>query len=131
MEVEIIKVKDQIRTINKITLHQDSKDKTKAIKGKTIKGRGDHHPSKIKYSVIWLKTKGSNLYEQKFAEIDVFQANTHVSLKNLETQMRQLAQTLQNQSRDSFPSDTKKNPKDYMTIGAKNCKLKLKLRKTN
>ena len=44
-----------------------------------------------------------NLHEQKFAELDVFQANTNVfqgninaSLKNLETQMGQLAQTLQN-----------------------------------
>ena len=30
--------------------------------------------------------------------------------------MRQLALTLQNQSRDSFPSDTKKNSKDCMAI---------------
>ena len=49
MEVEIINVKDQIRTINRITLHLDSKDKTKAIQGKIIKGREDHHPLKIKY----------------------------------------------------------------------------------
>ena len=64
-----------------------------------------------------------NLHEKIFAELDVFQANTNVfqentnaSIKNLETQMGQLAQTLQNQSRDSFPSDTKKNLKDYMAI---------------
>ena len=64
-----------------------------------------------------------NQHEQKFVELDVFQANTIVfqantngSLKNLETQMGQLAQTLQNQSRNSFPSDTKKNPKDCMSI---------------
>ena len=43
-----------------------------------------------------------NLHEQKFVELDIFQANTNVfqantnaSLKNLETQMGQLAQTLQ------------------------------------
>ena len=30
--------------------------------------------------------------------------------------MGQLAQIFQNQSRDSFPSDTKKNPKDCMEI---------------
>ena len=30
--------------------------------------------------------------------------------------MGQLAQTLKNQSRDSFPSNTKKNPKDCMAI---------------
>ena len=64
-----------------------------------------------------------NLHEQKFVELDVFQANTNffqvninASLKNLETQMGQLTQTLQNQSRDSFPGDTKKTPKDCMAI---------------
>ena len=64
-----------------------------------------------------------NLYEHKFDELVVFQANTTVlqantnaSLKNLETQVRQLALAMQNQSRDSFPSDTKKNPKDYMVV---------------
>ena len=44
----------------------------------------------------------------------VFQANTNASLKNLETQVGKLA--MQNQSRDSFPSDTKKNPKCCMAI---------------
>ena len=64
-----------------------------------------------------------NLHEQKFTELVVFQANTIVfqtntnaSLKNLETQVGQLALAMQNQSRDSFPSDTKKNPKDCMAI---------------
>ena len=37
-------------------------------------------------------------------------------MKNLETQVGQLAPSMQNQSRDSFPSDTKKNPKDCMGI---------------
>ena len=60
-----------------------------------------------------------NLHEQKFVELVVFQvntimfqANTNASLKNLETQLGQLALDMQNQSRDSFPSDTKKNPND-------------------
>ena len=46
----------------------------------------------------------------------MFPANTNASLKNLETQVEQLAQSMQNQSKDSFPSDTKKNPKDCMAI---------------
>ena len=46
----------------------------------------------------------------------MFQANTNASLKNIETQIGQLALSMQNQSRDSFPSDTKKNPKDCMAI---------------
>ena len=64
-----------------------------------------------------------NIHEQKFAELvafqantTVFQANTNASLKNLETQVGYLALSMQNQSRDSFHSDTKKNPKDYMAI---------------
>ena len=46
-----------------------------------------------------------NLYEQKFVELvlfqantTVFQANTNASLKNLETQVGQLALAMQNQS---------------------------------
>ena len=46
----------------------------------------------------------------------MFQANTNASMKNLETRVGQLALNMQNQSRDSFPSDTKKNPKDCMAI---------------
>ena len=71
-----------------------------------------------------------NLHEQKFADIAVFQANTTVfqantivfqsntnfSLKYLETQVGQLALAMQTRSIYSFLSDTKKNPKDYMTI---------------
>ena len=46
----------------------------------------------------------------------MFQANTNASLKNLETQVRQLALGMHNQFRDSFPSDTKNNPKDCMAV---------------
>ena len=64
-----------------------------------------------------------NLHEQKFAELGEtatnfqnFQNTTNASLKNLETQVGQLALTLQSQRKDAFPSDTKKNPKDCMTV---------------
>ena len=64
-----------------------------------------------------------NIHEQKFAElaafqenITVFQANTNTSLKNLETQVGQLALAMQNQSNDAFPSDTRKNMKDFMAV---------------
>ena len=46
----------------------------------------------------------------------MFQANTNASLKNLETQVGQLALAIQNQSKDAFPSDTRKNPKDCMGV---------------
>ena len=64
-----------------------------------------------------------NFHEQKFAELEasntnsqIFQKTTNASLKNLETQIGQLAPTLQNQMKDAFPSDTKKNPKDCMVV---------------
>ena len=64
-----------------------------------------------------------NIHEQQFVELvafkvntNVFQANANASLKNLGTQVGQLTLAMQNQSKDSFPSDTKKNPKDYMAI---------------
>ena len=64
-----------------------------------------------------------NFHEQKFAELEalntnsqIFQMTTNASLKNLETQLGQLALTLQNQIKDSFPSDTKKNSKECMAV---------------
>ena len=64
-----------------------------------------------------------NLHEQKFTELgaiatnfQVFQNTTNATLKNLETQVGQLALTLQSQRKDAFPSDTKKNPKDCMAV---------------
>ena len=64
-----------------------------------------------------------NLHEQKFAKLgatatnfQIFQNTTNATLKNLETQVGQLALTLQSQKKDAFPSDTKKNPKDCMVV---------------
>ena len=64
-----------------------------------------------------------NLHEQKFAELgatatnfQIFQNTTNATLKNLETQVGQLALTLQRQRKDAFPNDTKKNPKDCMAV---------------
>ena len=62
-----------------------------------------------------------NVHEKKFAELDNFQANTTVfqtninaTLRNLETQVGQLALTLQSQTRNTFPSNTEVNPKDLI-----------------
>ena len=52
----------------------------------------------------------------------MFQANTNASLKNLETQVGQLALAMQNKSKDVFASDTKKNPKDCMAVTLRNGK---------
>ena len=64
-----------------------------------------------------------NIHEHKFANLEafqenttVFQANTNSSLKNLETQVGQLALVMQNQSKDAFSSNTRKNPKDCMVV---------------
>ena len=60
-----------------------------------------------------------NMHEKRFSELGNFQANTTVfqtntkaSLRNLETQVGQLAISLQNQSKNSFPSSIEINPKD-------------------
>ena len=60
-----------------------------------------------------------NMHEKRLSEIKNFQANTTVfqtntkaSLRNLETQVGQLALSLQNQSRNAFPNSTEINPKD-------------------
>ena len=50
------------------------------------------------------------------ANTNVFQTNTNASLKNLEIQIGQLAQAVQKEPKDSFSSDTRKNPKDYMAV---------------
>ena len=62
-------------------------------------------------------------HEHKFSKLEalksnsqIFQSNTNASLKNLETQVGQLALTLPNQNKNAFPSDTQKNPKDCMAV---------------
>ena len=62
-----------------------------------------------------------HFHEQKLSDLEafksdtqVFQKNTSASLKNLETQVGQLALSMSNQSKGTFPSDTQKNPKDCM-----------------
>ena len=64
-----------------------------------------------------------NLHEKKCSDLEnfqantvVFQTNTNASLKNLEIQIGQLAQDVQKEPKDSFPSDTIKNPKDCMAV---------------
>ena len=64
-----------------------------------------------------------NFHEKKFAELEAsntnsqnFQTTTNAYLKNLETQIGQLALTLQNQMKGAFPSEKKKNPKDCMAM---------------
>ena len=46
----------------------------------------------------------------------VFQGNTNASLNNLETQVGQLTLSMQHQSKDVFPSDTKKNSDDCIEM---------------
>ena len=60
-----------------------------------------------------------NLHEKRFSDLEnfqantiVFQTNTNAKMRNLETQVGQLAVSLQIQSRNAFPSSTEINPKD-------------------
>ena len=79
-----------------------------------------------------------NLHEQKFAELgaiatnfQVFQNTTNATLKNMETQVRQLALNLQSQRKDAFPSDTKKNLKDCMAVQLRSGKELEKMKEKN
>ena len=62
-------------------------------------------------------------HEQKLSNLEAFKSDTQMfqksssaSLKNLETQVGQLALNMPNKIKGTFPSDTQKNPKDCMTI---------------
>ena len=64
-----------------------------------------------------------HFHEQKLSGLEafksdtqVFQKNTSASLKNLETQVGQLALSMPNQNKGAFPSDTQKSPKDCMAV---------------
>ena len=64
-----------------------------------------------------------NMHEKRFSKLEnfkattsVFQTNTNASLRNLETQVEQLALSLKNKSRNAFPSSKETNPKDFTPI---------------
>ena len=64
-----------------------------------------------------------HMHEKRFSELEnfkantiVFQTNSNASLRNLETQVGQLALSLQNKSRNAFPSSTETNPKYFTHI---------------
>ena len=93
-------------------------------------GRNDYqgHRRTQPFEEQMLQFMGDNkrlihFHEQKPSDLEafksdtqVFQKNTSASLKNLETQVGQLALTMPNQSKGTFPSDTQKNPKDCMVV---------------
>ena len=60
-----------------------------------------------------------NLHENRFSDLENFQANTimfqtntNTIMRNLETQLGQLEVSLRSQSKNTFPSSTEINPKD-------------------
>ena len=76
-------------------------------------------------------------HEQKLSYLETFKFDTQIfrknasaSLKNLETQVEQLALNMPNQSKGTFPSDTQKNPKDCMAIQLRSGKYLSSNRKT-
>ena len=84
------------------------------------------------------------MHEKKFAELENFQANTIVfqtsinaTLRNLETQVGQLALSLQIQSRNTFSNSIEINPKDLTPTAMRgsetvmNCKEVRKCRTRN
>ena len=93
-------------------------------------GRNDYqgHSRTQPFEEQMLQFMGDNkrlihFYEQKLSNLEafkydtqVFQKNTSASLNNFEAQVGQLALSMPNQSKGTFPSDTQKNPKDCMAV---------------
>ena len=93
-------------------------------------GRNDYqgHRRTQPFEEQMLQFMGDNkrlihFHEQKLFDLEafksdtqMFQKNTSALLKNLETQVEQLALSMPNQSKGTFPSDTQKNPKDCMAV---------------
>ena len=65
------------------------------------------------------------------SDTQLFQKNASASLKNLETQVGQLALNIPNHNKGTFPSDTQKNPKDCMAIQLRSGKDLSSNRKTD
>ena len=95
-----------------------------------VEGRNDYQGQRRiqPFEKQMLQFKGDNkrllqFHEHKLSDLEafkshaqVFEKNTSASLKNLETQVGQLALSMPNQSKGTFPSDTQKNPKDCMAV---------------
>ena len=120
MEKEHNKFKDLDRICSNIMPHLGSNNNnsnSKQDREHKIKGRGYLIP------LMGENKRLLNIHEQKFSKLaafqantNVFQANTNASLKNMETQIGQLVLAMQNQSKDAFPSDTRKNLKDWLAV---------------
>ena len=55
-----------------------------------------------------------SLHEQKFLDLDAFQVNTSARLKKIEAQMGHLVQAFKEKFCRTSPSNTSKNPNEYM-----------------
>ena len=111
MVEEIHKVKDKGRIPNKDIHHPGSSNSSNSDKTRmTIRVREGPSPLKIKCCSSWGTIRG------RYTSMNRNYLNTSASLKNLETQVRQLALNIQTQNKGEFPSDTQKNPKDCMAV---------------
>ena len=112
--------KDNI--LNKdISSHQGSSSITEELKAEmniTVRGEPNHLKNRCYSSNRLLQFHEHKLSDLEAFKSDtqMFQKNASASLKNLETQVGQLALTMPNQSKGTFHSDTQKNPKDCMAI---------------
>ena len=112
---------DLDRITSKLMLSLGSKNNSSrgTLEG-SIKVRKGLNPLKIRCCISCQKKKRIlNLHEKKFAELEnfqaniiVFQTNTNATMRNLETQVGQLALSLKSQTRNAFPSNTEINLKD-------------------
>ena len=127
MGEEHSKVKDLGRIFNNIMLHLGSNIINNSS-NKEVRAENQGQRRSFSFEEQMLTFMGENkrllnIHEQKFTDLaafqantTMFQANTNISLKNLETQVGQLALAMQNQTKDAFLSDIRKNTKDCMVV---------------
>ena len=71
---------------------------------------------RLEESVLHLFNDMKKNNDNLIANLEMNQENMGASLKNLKTQVGQLAHSMKESSSISFPSDREKNPKDFMAI---------------
>ena len=78
--------------------------------------QGQRRPPFFEENILYLLSDMKKTNDSWIASLETTQVNMGATLKNLETQMGQLAQSMKVSSTKSFSSDTKKNPKECMAI---------------
>ena len=84
--------------------------------------QGQRKPSFFEENILYFLNDMKKRNDSRIANLETTQVNMGASLKNLETQTGQLAQSMKASLSKSFPSNTENNPKEFMAIALRNGK---------